>query len=67
MATKDQENRLENILGWVRTAKETLPSINDGQVTSDRISAMSALLDRLYQSAVVLRARLGAERDRRAA
>ncbi len=67
MATNDQENRLENIIGWVRTAKETLPSINDGQVTSDRISAMSALLDRLYQRAVGLRARLAAERDRRAA
>ena len=67
MATNDLENRLENIMGWVRTAKETLPSINDGQVTPDRICAMSALLDRLYQRAVVLRARLGAERDRRAA
>jgi hypothetical protein len=65
--TNDQENRLVNVIGWLRTAKEILPSINDGQVTSDRVSALSALLDRLHQSAVELRARLGAERDRRAA
>lgn len=63
----DEENRLENIIGWVRTAKENLPSINDGQVTSDRISAVSALLDRLHQNALGLRARLSAKRDRRAA
>jgi hypothetical protein len=65
--TNDQENRLVNVIGWLRTAKEILPSINDGQVTSDRVSALSALLDRLHQNAVELRARLGAERDRRAA
>jgi hypothetical protein len=63
----DDETRFENIIGWLRIAKQNLPSINDGQVTPDRVGRMSALLDRLHESALRLRARMRAERDRRAA
>lgn len=42
------EERLENILSWIRTAKENLPAINNGLVSTDRITEMSALIDRLH-------------------
>ena len=43
--------RLENILAWIRTAKENLPAINNGLVSTARITEMSALLDRLHLAA----------------
>jgi hypothetical protein len=43
--------RLHNILAWIRTAKENLPAINNGLVSTDRIAEMSALLDRLHHAA----------------
>ena len=54
-------------MGWLLAAKQNLPAINDGQVTPDRISQMSALLDRLHASANGLRLQIQAERRRRAA
>lgn len=54
--TETQKARLSNIIGWVQTAKENLPAINDGVVPTDRIAQASALLDRMYEMAVALRA-----------
>jgi len=59
---KDQENRTEpfdnqaearlrNIMAWIRTAKESLPAMNNGRVSAARIAAMSTLLDRLHHVA----------------
>ena len=67
MPHRQQENQLDIIMGWLLTAKENLPAINDGQVTPERISQMSALLDRLHASANGLRLQIQAERRRRAA
>ncbi len=44
--------RMQNILAWIRTAKENLPAISRGAVSTDRVVAMSALLDRLHVEAV---------------
>jgi hypothetical protein len=44
--------RMQNILAWIRTAKENLPAISRGTVSTDRVVAMSALLDRLHVEAV---------------
>lgn len=43
---------MQNILAWIRTAKENLPAISRGSVSTDRVVAMSALLDRLHVEAV---------------
>ncbi len=67
MPHRHHENQLDNIMGWLLAAKQNLPAINDGQVTPDRISQMSALLDRLHASANGLRLQIQAERRRRAA
>jgi hypothetical protein len=53
--TEDQRRRLDNVIGWLQTAKETLPAIHDGVVSPDRVAHMSALLDRLYTGATALR------------
>ena len=65
--TEGQEKRLENIIGWARTAKEILPTLGDGRVAADRIARMSGLLDRLYANAIRTRVRMAAEGRRRAA
>jgi hypothetical protein len=52
--SEDQERRLHNIIGWVRTAKETLPAISEGVIEADRVAEMSALLDRMHGSALAL-------------
>jgi len=54
MPTPSQMNDLRNILGWVRTAKENLPAINDGRVAADRIALLSGLLDRMHRAAIAL-------------
>jgi hypothetical protein len=56
MPTSSQQNRLENVLGWVRTAKENLPAINNGVVTADRIARLSGLLDRMHRLASAISA-----------
>jgi hypothetical protein len=66
----EQRRRLDNIIGWLQTAKETLPAIHDGVVSPDRVAHMSALLDRLYTGATALRDRpavVSRPRDERAA
>jgi hypothetical protein len=55
MPTEEQNHRLANIIGWVRTAKEILPTINDGAVPAEYIVKTSALLDRMYLIAIALR------------
>jgi hypothetical protein len=59
--------RLANIIGWVQTAKEILPALNEGSVTADRIAQMSALLDRMHRIAVALQRQVGDDQRRRAA
>jgi hypothetical protein len=44
--------RMQNILAWIRTAKENLPAISQGAVSTDRVVSMSALLDRLHVEAM---------------
>jgi hypothetical protein len=67
MPTEQQRARLANIIGWVETAKETLPAINDGAVASDRIAAVSELLDRMHRIAVALEKQAVPDRRRQAA
>jgi hypothetical protein len=67
MPTDEQKNRLNTIIGWVRTAKENLPAVNDGAVSSDRINEASALLDRMFRVAVALRDQAAVKHPRRAA
>jgi hypothetical protein len=55
------------MMGWIRTAKENLPAINDCQVASDRILEVSALIDRLHHAAHALKRRLAAPHKLRAA
>lgn len=67
MPTNEQEIRLTNIISWIRTAKECLPAINEGQshletagphqLGADRVAEMSALIDRLHRRAMALIAR----------
>jgi hypothetical protein len=59
--------RLENILAWIRTAKENLPAINNGLVSTDRIAEMSALVDRLHHAAASRSSGAGEAQRRRAA
>ena len=67
MPTEEQQRRLDSIIGWLQTAKETLPAIHDGCVSADRVAHMSAMLDRLYTGASALRDRTTDARDERAA
>lgn len=66
MATPAQMNRLENVLGWVRLAKENLPAVNNGTVAGDQIAELSGLLDRMHKLARAIEAELAA-RARQAA
>ena len=52
----EQTARLASIIGWVQSAKATLPAINDGVVSSDRILEASKLLDRMHRLAMALKA-----------
>jgi hypothetical protein len=52
-------NRLENVLRWLQTAKENLPDLNNGVVAADRISAASALIDRMHRVAKALEGATG--------
>jgi len=45
-------DRLQNVLLWLRTAKENLPDLNNGQVPADRVAAASGLVDRLHRLAL---------------
>jgi hypothetical protein len=64
---EEQRIRLANVIGWVETAKENLPAINDGCVTAGRIAEASALLDRMHRVAVALQSQMATEQRRRAA
>jgi hypothetical protein len=65
--TANQKARLANVIGWVQSAKENLPAINDGTVASDRIAAVSELLDRMHRIAVALEKQAAPERRQQAA
>ena len=58
MPHEHQEQRLANIQSWLHTAKENLPAINEGPVSADLVSEMSALLDRLHGLAIGLHLRM---------
>jgi hypothetical protein len=52
---------MAHVMGWIRTAKETLPAINHGPnahgpnaVTPEQIARLSALLDRMQRRALAL-------------
>jgi hypothetical protein len=63
-----EHQRLHHVLGWLRTAKENLPAINDGLVPNDQIVEASRMIDRLHRAADRLRGRLAdARRSPRAA
>lgn len=61
-----REARMDKVLGWLETAKEVFPAINNNAVPSDRIAAASELVDRMQRIAVALRKR-GAASNRHAA
>jgi hypothetical protein len=64
----DTDTRLRQIIGWTVVAKENLPDMNNALVASDKVAAVSALVDRMYRAAVALTAATaGAEYGRRAA
>ena len=48
------QTRLVNILRWLRTAKENLPAISDGRVSSDQVARASGLIDRIHAEAMRL-------------
>jgi len=56
--------RLRNVLLWLRTAKENLPDLNNGQVPADRVASASGLVDRLHRLALEAAAH-GTARGRR--
>jgi hypothetical protein len=58
-AMPSQMSQLTNILGWICTAKDNLPALNDGAVDADRMAALSGLLDRMHRLAVTLAATQG--------
>jgi len=62
-----ERQRLENVLLWLRTAKETLPALNNAAVTADRLAVASALIDRMHVLAKALAARTRDAAGRRAA
>lgn len=62
--------KLENVLGWLETAKQNLPAINNNAVPSDQIASMSDLVDRMQRMARSLQSTQSidrAPRERRAA
>ncbi|HEY4187382.1 MAG TPA: hypothetical protein VGP07_20065 [Polyangia bacterium] len=62
MSTNARNQRLENVLGWLQTAKENFPAINNNAVPSDRIAALSELLDRMQRVALALTVDVSASR-----
>jgi hypothetical protein len=67
MHTFSPKDRLENVLGWLQTAKENFPAINNNTVPADRIASISGLLDRMQRVASALRSLDQAVPNRRAA
>lgn len=49
-----REVRMEKVLGWLETAKEVFPAINNNAVPSDRIASISELVDRMQRMASAL-------------
>ena len=50
-----REARMDKVLGWLETAKEVFPAINNNAVSSDRIASISELVDRMQRIACALR------------
>jgi hypothetical protein len=50
-----RETRIEKVLGWLETAKEVFPAINNNAVPADRIGSISELVDRMQRMASALR------------
>ena len=50
-----REVRMDKVLGWLETAKEVFPAINNNAVSSDRIASISELVDRMQRLAWALR------------
>jgi hypothetical protein len=46
---------MDKVLGWLETAKEVFPAINNNAVSSDRIASISELVDRMQRMAWALR------------
>jgi hypothetical protein len=67
MDSFSRRQRLENVLGWLQTAKENLPAINNNAVSSDQIASMSALVDRMQRVARALQTASRSQPERRAA
>jgi hypothetical protein len=61
-----REARMDKVLGWLETAKEVFPAINNNAVSSDRIALISELVDRMQRKAWALR-NAGAASSRHAA
>ena len=57
---------MDKVLGWLETAKEVFPAINNNAVSSDRIASISELVDRMQRIACSLR-KTGAAANRHAA
>lgn len=51
------EAQMDKVLGWLETAKEVFPAINNNAVSSDRIASISELVDRMQRMAYALRNR----------
>jgi hypothetical protein len=49
-----REARIDKVLGWLGTAKEVFPAINNNAVPSDRIASISELVDRMQRIACAL-------------
>jgi len=45
---------MAQVLGWLETAKEVFPAINNNAVSSDRIASLSELVDRMQRMACSL-------------
>ncbi len=67
MDSFSRRQRLDNVLGWLQTAKENLPAINNNAVSSDQIASMSALVDRMQRVAHALQTASRSQPERRAA
>jgi len=61
-----REIRMEKVLGWLETAKEVFPAINNNAVPADRIASISELVDRMQRMACALQ-EAGAVSNRHAA
>lgn len=51
-----RETRMEKVVGWLETAKEVFPAINNNAVPADRIASISELVDRMQRMACAMRA-----------